>query len=252
MIDRAIWGTVERTERASEGEPLQLVGGRAALILFALIAFLMATDLTIDHQRGESLAGQSFELVIFATALAGIAFHAWQLAVAERRSARLDRELAEARAEARLWSEEARGAPGPRRGDRSAIRPLGSDAGRARRRAAPAQGPAAQGHRRASPHQRANRPPAGARRVPQVRPRRPERSGGVLPRRSPAADPGGGPSRPRSGRPPTLTPEVRHLSYRHPSPPTRHHPPPPIISLPITNGRITCEGCYFLLFCRPR
>lgn len=110
MIDRAIWGTVERTERASEGEPLQLVGGRAALILFALIAFLMATDLTIDHQRGESLAGQSFELVIFATALAGIAFHAWQLAVAERRSARLDRELAEARAEARLWSEEARGA----------------------------------------------------------------------------------------------------------------------------------------------
>src|SRR5471030_51132 len=110
MIDRAIWDTVARTERAGGREPLQIVGGRAAILLFALIAFLMATDLTIDHQRGESLAGQSFELAIFAAALAGIAFHAWQLAVAERRSARLDRELALARAEARLWSEEARGA----------------------------------------------------------------------------------------------------------------------------------------------
>ena len=108
MVDRAIWHTAEGTETSNDGQPGLIAGGRAAFMLFALIALLMATDLTIDYRRGESLAGQSFELVIFVSALAGLAFHAWQLAAAERRSARLDRELAEARAEARRWGKEAR------------------------------------------------------------------------------------------------------------------------------------------------
>jgi len=94
----------------SNGDPDQpeLGGGRASMILFAIIALLMATDVTIEFRQGVRLALQSFELVIFVSALSGIAFHWWQLAGARRRSARLDVELAEARAEAHRWSEDAR------------------------------------------------------------------------------------------------------------------------------------------------
>ena len=78
------------------------------MILFVVIALLMATDLTIEFRHGESLALQSFELVIFVSALSGIAFHWWQMAAARRRSARLDLELTQARAEALRSREDAR------------------------------------------------------------------------------------------------------------------------------------------------
>jgi DNA-binding CsgD family transcriptional regulator len=92
----------------------EIGGGRTSMILFVVIALLMATDLTIEFRRGESIALQSFELIIFTSALAGIAFHWWQMSAARRRSARLDAELAHARAEvlrtsadARRWNAEA-------------------------------------------------------------------------------------------------------------------------------------------------
>jgi len=78
-----------------------------SIALFTVIALLMATDLTIEYRRGVPLALQSFELLIFVSALAGIAFHWRQLAAARRQSERLGEELAEARAEARRWSREA-------------------------------------------------------------------------------------------------------------------------------------------------
>jgi DNA-binding CsgD family transcriptional regulator len=53
----------------------------------------MATDLTIEFVRGVPLALQSFEVVIFLAALAGIAFHWWQMNAAVERSDRLHREL---------------------------------------------------------------------------------------------------------------------------------------------------------------
>ena len=83
-------------------------GGRTSIILFALIALLMATDLTIEYRRGVPLALQTFELLIFLSALSGIAFHWWQMASERRRSRELNRELAEARAEVRRWAEDAR------------------------------------------------------------------------------------------------------------------------------------------------
>jgi DNA-binding CsgD family transcriptional regulator len=83
-------------------------GGRASIVLFALIAALMATDLTIEYRRGVPMALQSFETLIFASALAGIAFH-WRGLVAERHeSRRLNSELAAARAEATRLGEDAR------------------------------------------------------------------------------------------------------------------------------------------------
>ena len=91
-----------------DSEALQIGGGRTSMILFVVIALLMATDLTIEFRHGESIALQSFELVIFTSALAGIAFHWWQMAAARRRSARLDVELAQARAEVLRSSEDAR------------------------------------------------------------------------------------------------------------------------------------------------
>jgi DNA-binding CsgD family transcriptional regulator len=81
---------------------------RTSLILFGLIALLMAIDVTIEYRRGVSLGLESFELVIFASALGGIAFHWWQMTRAQQRSERLDVELAQAQAEARRWSEDAR------------------------------------------------------------------------------------------------------------------------------------------------
>jgi DNA-binding CsgD family transcriptional regulator len=68
----------------------------------------MATDLTIEFRRGVPLALQSFELGIFVSALAGIAYHWWQVVTERRRSGRLDEELAAARAEVRRWTEDAR------------------------------------------------------------------------------------------------------------------------------------------------
>src|SRR6185436_700944 len=81
--------------------------GRASPILFAVIATLMATDLTIEFVRVVPLALQSFEVVIFLAALAGIAFDWWQMNAAVERSDRLHRELAEARAEVTRWTEDA-------------------------------------------------------------------------------------------------------------------------------------------------
>ena len=82
--------------------------GRTSAVLFTLIAALMATDLAIEFYHGVSMALQTFELLIFASALAGIAFHWWKRVDERRRSGHLDRELAAARAEARRWSEDAR------------------------------------------------------------------------------------------------------------------------------------------------
>lgn len=76
--------------------------------MFALIAVLMAADTVIDYRQNGSLVAQTFEILVFIAALAGIAIHAWQLASARSRSERLDRELTETRAEAQRWSREAR------------------------------------------------------------------------------------------------------------------------------------------------
>ena len=89
-------------------EPAEVGGGPTSIVLFTLIALLMATDLTIEYRRGVPLALQTFELLIFTSALAGIAFHWWVMASERRRSRQLHRELAEARAEVRRWTEDAR------------------------------------------------------------------------------------------------------------------------------------------------
>jgi len=86
----------------------QIGGGRMSIALFALIAGLMATDLTIEYRRGVPLALQSFEVVIFVSALAGFAFHWWQMAAARRRSEDLGRVLAVAREEAKRSNDYAR------------------------------------------------------------------------------------------------------------------------------------------------
>jgi DNA-binding NarL/FixJ family response regulator len=75
--------------------------------MFAFIAVLMAVDTIIDYRQNGSLAAQTFEIVVFAAALAGIAVHAWQLASARVQSERLGRELNETRADAQRWSREA-------------------------------------------------------------------------------------------------------------------------------------------------
>jgi DNA-binding CsgD family transcriptional regulator len=78
-----------------------------SILLFAIIALLMATDLTIEFRRGVPLGLQTFELLIFLSALAGIAFHWWQMVAARRHSEDLDRELALARAEVARSTEDA-------------------------------------------------------------------------------------------------------------------------------------------------
>ena len=84
-------------------------GNRASLVLFVLIATLMTIDVVLDYRRGGDPIGfQSFEGLVFISALAGIAFHWWQMTLARRRSERLDQELAEARDEVRRWSEDAK------------------------------------------------------------------------------------------------------------------------------------------------
>src|SRR5689334_9967660 len=80
--------------------PATVGEGVTSFVLFTVIAALMATDLVIEYRRGVSMALQTFELLIFLSALAGIAFH-WSRRVIERhRSRSLDIELAAARAEA--------------------------------------------------------------------------------------------------------------------------------------------------------
>jgi DNA-binding CsgD family transcriptional regulator len=78
----------------------QMGGGRTSIVLFALIACLMATDLIIEYRRGVPLALQSFEVVIFVSALAGFAFHWWQMAAARRRSERQAQEVLQGLGEA--------------------------------------------------------------------------------------------------------------------------------------------------------
>jgi DNA-binding CsgD family transcriptional regulator len=89
-------------DRPSPGAP-----SGTSIALFALIAVLMGADVVIDHQNGTPIAVGSFEAVVFLFALAGIGFNWRQMMAARRRSQQLDRELAEARAEARRWSQDA-------------------------------------------------------------------------------------------------------------------------------------------------
>lgn len=79
-----------------------------SIVLFAVIAVLMATDTTIEYRRGVPMALQSFEGMIFLLALFGIAFHWRGLLAARHESRRLNRELAAAREEATRLTEDAR------------------------------------------------------------------------------------------------------------------------------------------------
>ena len=67
-----------------------------SLVLFVVIAALMSIDLTIEFRRGEPIALQTFELLIFTSALAGIAFHWWQMRSERRRSIALPKYVAAA------------------------------------------------------------------------------------------------------------------------------------------------------------
>jgi len=80
---------------------------RVSFILFAVIAVLMGADVVIDYRNGH-MAIEGFEILVFASALAGIAFHWRGLIEERRRSDRLDEELTAARAEAVRWAEDAR------------------------------------------------------------------------------------------------------------------------------------------------
>jgi DNA-binding CsgD family transcriptional regulator len=83
------------------------VGGWLPVLLFGLIAVLMAADVAIDFKRGGATAVESFEALIFASALAGIAFYWRQRVTERRRSQHLDLELAAARAEVHRWAADA-------------------------------------------------------------------------------------------------------------------------------------------------
>lgn len=76
--------------------------------MFALIAVLMGIDTILDYRETHSFAAQTFEILVFVSALAGIAVHGWQLASARSKSERLEGELTETRADAQRWSQEAR------------------------------------------------------------------------------------------------------------------------------------------------
>jgi DNA-binding CsgD family transcriptional regulator len=95
-------------DEANPGSAARQHGGRASVALFGLIALLMAIDVAIEWRNGVALALESFELLIFASALGGIAFHWWQMTAAQRRSEQLDAELAQAQAEVRRWTEDAK------------------------------------------------------------------------------------------------------------------------------------------------
>jgi DNA-binding CsgD family transcriptional regulator len=78
-----------------------------SIAMFAFIAVLMGVDAVIDYRQSGSFVAQTFEMLVFVSALAGIAIHGWQLASARSRTERLDRELVATRAEAQRWSREA-------------------------------------------------------------------------------------------------------------------------------------------------
>jgi DNA-binding CsgD family transcriptional regulator len=84
-----------------------MVRPTTSIAMFAFIAVLMGVDTVIDYRQNGSFAAQTFEILVFVLALAGIALHGWQLASARSTSERLDRELAETRADAQRWSREA-------------------------------------------------------------------------------------------------------------------------------------------------
>ena len=73
--------------------------------LFATIALLMATDVGIEVRRGVPMGLESFECVIFAVALAGIAMHWRRVALVSRRSTALADQLTQAQRDARRWSD---------------------------------------------------------------------------------------------------------------------------------------------------
>jgi DNA-binding CsgD family transcriptional regulator len=81
-----------------------------SIAMFALIAVLMGVDTVIDYRQSGSFFAQTFEMLVFAAALAGIGIHAWQLASARLRSEQLGRELRETRADAQRFSREAQDA----------------------------------------------------------------------------------------------------------------------------------------------
>ncbi len=54
--------------------------------MFALIAVLMAIDTVIDYRQNGSIAAQTFEILVFAMALAAIGVEAWQLRSAQTKS----------------------------------------------------------------------------------------------------------------------------------------------------------------------
>jgi DNA-binding CsgD family transcriptional regulator len=80
----------------------------ASIVLFAVIAVLMATDVTIEFRSGVPLALQSFEALIFLSALGGFGYHWWKFVTARRHAEDLDRELVAARAEVRRWAEDSK------------------------------------------------------------------------------------------------------------------------------------------------
>jgi DNA-binding CsgD family transcriptional regulator len=85
-----------------------MVRPATSILMFALIAGLMAVDTVIDYRQSRTFFAQTFEMLVFVFALGGIALHGWQLASARSKSERLDRELAATRAEAQRWSQEAK------------------------------------------------------------------------------------------------------------------------------------------------
>jgi DNA-binding CsgD family transcriptional regulator len=96
---------LEHIKRIEAGSTPAPSGGLTSTLLFGLIAALMSTDLAIEFHRGVPIALQTFELLIFVSALAGMAFHWWKRIDEQRRA---DQELAIVRAEAHKWSEDAR------------------------------------------------------------------------------------------------------------------------------------------------
>src|SRR6478735_8233228 len=93
---------LEHIKQIEAGSTPTPSGGLTSILLFGLIAALMSTDLAIEFRRGVPMALQTFELLIFVSALAGIAFHWWKRIDEQRRA---DQELAIVRAEAHRWSE---------------------------------------------------------------------------------------------------------------------------------------------------
>ncbi len=79
------------------------------MILFGLIALLVALDLISDARGGIRLSHLLLEGSVLATSLAGVAALGRSLARARRSVNALSRELATSRAEATVWRGEARG-----------------------------------------------------------------------------------------------------------------------------------------------